>query len=91
MSSIVSFTLLPEKVNKGGPIEIEKQFYWGFYANAIRIEIRDPKEGRKIWQYVHMPEYDMKQKTLRSLHQRSFGAPVMPNGTEGAGDIPKLF
>ena len=82
----LSFTLKPNKIEKDGPIQIKDEYYWGLYMDMIRMEIRDVNDGRKIWQYIHLPEYDDRQKKLRSLYSRGFSDPY-----SNKNEIEKLF
>ena len=82
----MSFTLKPSRIDSKGPIQIQDEYFWGMYADMIRMEIRDISDGRKIWQYIHMPEYDDRQNKLRSLYSRGLSDPY-----SGGNDVEQLF
>jgi hypothetical protein len=82
----LSFTMKPDRIDSKGPIQIKDDYFWGLYADLIRMEIRDISDGRKIWQYIHMPEYDDRQNKLRSLYSRGLSDPA-----SDAQDVEQLF
>ena len=82
----LSFTLKPNRIDSKGPIQIKDEYFWGVYTDMIRMEIRDISAGRKLWQYIHMPEYDDRQKKLRSLYMRGLSDPY-----SGGDDVEQLF